>query len=168
MSPSARVPCLHDGKLAIWDSLAIAEYLAERHEGVWPVEAGARAWARCAAAEMHSGFGALRNQLSMDLRVRTRVEPTPETAANIARIDATWREGRERFGAHGPYLCGKFCIADAFWCPVAFRFRSYGVQVSAESASYLEALLTLPAMVEWDADAARETEVLAIPGQPAP
>ena len=166
VSPSGRVPCLHDGKLAIWDSLAIAEYLAERHPGLWPEDAATRAWARSVTAEMHSGFPDLRNQLSMDLRVRTRVEPTPETAANIARIDAIWREGRQRFGAQGPYLCGKFCIADAFWCPVAFRFRSYGVEVRAESAGYLEALLTLPAMIEWDSDAARETEVLVIPGQP--
>src|SRR4030095_9213705 len=105
-SPSGRVPCLHDGKLAIWDSLAIVEYLAERHPGLWPEDLATRAWARSVTAEMHSGFADLRNQLSMDLRVRTRVQPTPETAANIARIDAIWREGRQRFGAQGPYLCG--------------------------------------------------------------
>jgi glutathione S-transferase len=165
VSPSGRVPCLHDGKRVVWDSLAIAEYLAERHPGLWPDDDGARAWARCASAEMHSGFADLRDQFSMDLRVRTSMQPRPETAANIARIDVIWREGRARFGDGGPFLCGAFGIVDAFWCPVAFRFRSYGVVLSGASQEYLEALLALPAMIEWAADASRETEVLVMPGK---
>ncbi len=165
VSPSGRVPCLHDGKRVVWDSLAIAEYLAERHPGLWPEDDGARAWARCASAEMHSGFAELRDQLSMDLRVHTSMRPTPETAANVARIDAIWREGRARFGEGGPFLCGAFSIVDAFWCPVAFRFRSYGVVLTGASQEYLEALLALPAMTQWAADASRETEVLVVPGQ---
>jgi len=165
VSPSGRVPCLHDGKRVVWDSLAIAEYLAERHPGLWPGDDGARAWARCASAEMHSGFADLRDQFSMDLRVRTNMQPTPEAAANVARIDAIWREGRARFGDGGPFLCGAFGIVDAFWCPVAFRFRSYGVVLSGASQEYLESLLALPAMIEWAADASRETEVLVMPGK---
>jgi glutathione S-transferase len=167
VSPSGRVPCLHDGERVIWDSLAIAEYLAERHPGMWPADDTARAWARCVAAEMHSGFADLRDQLTMDLRVRTSVRPTPATAANIARIDAIWREGRSRFGHGGDFLCGEFGIVDAFWCPVAFRFHNYGVTLTGASAGYVDALLALPAMREWEADAAQESEVIVMPGQVA-
>jgi len=161
VSPTARVPCLHDGNVVVWDSLAIAEYLAERHPGLWPADAAARAWARCVSAEMHSGFADLRNEFSMDLRLRETRIPSPAVAADIARIDAIWREGRERFGRGGDYLCGPFGVVDAFWCPVAFRFRSYGVVPEGASAMYLRALLALPAMVEWAAGAANEREVIA-------
>ena len=161
VSPAGRVPCLHDGKVVVWDSLAIAEYLAERHPGLWPADATARAWARCVSAEMHSGFADLRNEFSMDVRLREARIPSAQVAADIARIDAIWREGRERFGRGGDYLCGPFGIVDAFWCPVAFRFRSYGVVPEGPSATYLRALLALPAMVGWAAGAANEREVVA-------
>jgi glutathione S-transferase len=167
VSPAGRVPCLHDGDVVVWDSLAIAEYLAERHPGLWPADATARAWARSVCAEMHSGFPDLRNEFSMDVRVREPRIPSPEVAADIARIDAIWREGRERFGRSGDYLCGTFGIVDAFWCPVAFRFRSYGVAPAGVSATYLHALLALPAMVEWAAAAANEPEVISSADQAA-
>jgi glutathione S-transferase len=156
VSPTGRVPCLHDGAVVVWDSLAIAEYLAERHPGLWPADATARAWARSVSAEMHSGFADLRNEYSMDIRLREARIASPEVAADIARIDAIWREGRERFGQGGDFLCGTFGVVDAFWCPVALRFRSYGVAPSGASATYLRALLALPAMVEWTAAAADE------------
>jgi glutathione S-transferase len=158
VSPNGRVPCLHDGDTVVWDTLAIAEYLAERHPGLWPAAPSARAWARCAAAEMHSGFADLRNEFSMDLRLRQTVQPGPGTAADIARIDALWREGRARFGEGGDFLCGAFGIVDAFWCPVAFRFQSYGVTLAGPSLAYQQALLALPAMVEWAEAAALERE----------
>ena len=161
VSPTARVPCLHDGDVVVWDSLAIAEYLAERHPGLWPADATARAWARCVSAEMHSGFADLRNEFSMDLRLRETRIPSPAVAADIARIDAIWREGRERFGRGGDYLCGPFGVVDAFWCPVAFRFRSYGVAPEGASAAYLRSLLALAAMVEWANGAANESEIIA-------
>jgi glutathione S-transferase len=160
VSPTGRVPCLHDGEVIVWDSLAIAEYLAERHPGLWPTDATARAWARCVSAEMHSGFADLRNEFSMDVRLREPRLPSPKVAAEIARIDAIWREGRERFGRGGEFLCGTFGVVDAFWCPVAFRFRSYGVVPTGAAAAYLRALLELPAMVEWGAGAANEREVI--------
>ena len=160
VSPTGRVPCLHDGDVVVWDSLAIAEYLAERHPGLWPADATARAWARSVSAEMHSGFADLRNEFSMDVRLRETRLPSPQVAADISRIDAIWREGRERFGRGGDYLCGAFGIVDAFWCPVAFRFRSYGVEPAGASAAYLRALLALPAMIEWAAAAADEREVI--------
>ena len=158
VSPSGRVPCLHDGESVIWDSLAIAEYLAEKHSGLWPADAAARAWARCAAAEMHSGFAALREEFSMDLKLREVRTPSPGTSADIARIEAIWREGRARFGRGGEFLCGAFGVVDAFWCPVVFRFRSYGVSLSGAAGAYARALLALPAMREWDEAAVREPD----------
>jgi|SRR5689334_4913047 len=165
-SPSGKVPCLHDGDVVVWDTLAIAEYLAERHRGVWPDDGGARAWARSVAAEMHSGFAPLREEMGMSVRLRMSKAPSPAVAANIARILALWVEGRERFGRAGEFLCGAFGAVDAFWCPVAFRFQSYGVPLAGLAKSYACALLELPAMRDWAADAERETE--RIPGFDAP
>ena len=158
VSPNARVPCLHDGDTVVWDTLAIAEYLAERHPGLWPAAPSARAWARCVTAEMHSGFADLRNEFDMDLRQKLTRQPGLGAAADIARIDAIWSEGRARFGGTGDFLCGAFGIVDAFWCPVAFRFQSYGVTLTGPSLAYHQALLALPAMVEWARAAALETE----------
>ena len=163
VSPSGRVPCLHDGERVVWDTLAIAEYIAERYPGLWPADDGARAWARCVTAEMHSGFAALRDQFAMDLRKRDVVRPSAQTTADITRIIAIWREGRERIGAKGDFLCGPFGIVDAFWCPVAFRFRSYGVALAGTAASYCQSLLALPAMLEWEAGAAMEREIIETP-----
>jgi len=167
VSPNGRVPCLHDGDKVVWDTLAIAEYLAERHPGLWPADDTARAWARCVVAEMHSGFADLRNQFSMDLRKRDVVKPTPQTAADIARIDAIWNEGCQRFAGNGDFLCGAFGIVDAFWCPVAFRFRGYGVALAGASGSYLQSLLAFPPMQEWAAQAATEREVIEMPSPPS-
>src|SRR5215470_6146393 len=162
VSPSGKVPSLHDGAKVVWDSLAITEYLAERHPGIWPADAAARAWARCASAEMHSGFARLRDEFGMNLRVAVQKQPSPEVASEIARIVSLWSEGRSRFGRSGDFLCGSFTAVDAFWCPVAFRFRSYGVEPDGAAGDYLRALLALPAMREWSEDAANETE--RIPG----
>ena len=163
VSPNGRVPCLHVGEQRVWDTLAIAEFLAERHPGLWPAEEVARAWARCVTAEMHSGFATLRDRFPMDVRKRDQVRPSSGTAADIARIIAIWQEGRERFGAYGNFLCGAFGIVDAFWCPVAFRFRSYGIALTGAAASYCQALLALPAMLEWEAAAIAEREVIDVP-----
>src|SRR5215471_1146211 len=115
-SPSGKVPCLHDGERVVWDSLAIAEYLAERHSGLWPADATSRAWARSVCSEMHSGFGQLREEFGMNVRLRLHRTPSALVAGEIARIAALWREGRERFGRGGDFLCGAFGIVDAFWC----------------------------------------------------
>ncbi|HEX8012740.1 MAG TPA: glutathione S-transferase family protein [Casimicrobiaceae bacterium] len=162
VSPSGRIPCLHDGEVIVWDSLSIVEYLAERHAGVWPADPTARAWARSAAAEMHSGFARLRDEMGMNVRLRLRKSPSPEVAAEIAHILALWVQGRERFGRGGAFLCGAFGAADAFWCPVAFRFQTYGVALAGVASAYCASLLALPAMREWATDAAHETE--RIPG----
>lgn len=148
-SPNARVPCLHDGDTVVWDSLAIIEYLAEIHPGVWPQHPGARAWARSATAEMHSGFSALRNRCSMNCGLRLRLHATtPDLQADLNRLDALWQDGLTRFG--GPYLAGsEFTAADAFYAPVAFRIQSYGLPLSDASTIYVQRLLALTGMCDW-------------------
>lgn len=157
VSPSGRVPCLRDGDLVVWDSLAIAEYLAERHPGVWPSDPKARAWARSAAAEMHSGFGALRTNCSMNCGVRVRMHSTPAALANeLARLGALWGEGLERFG--GPFLAGKtFTAVDGFYVPVAFRVQTYGLTLPGPCLEYVARLLALPSVQRWYEDALAET-----------
>jgi glutathione S-transferase len=162
-SPSARVPCLHDDGIVVWDSLAIAEYLAERHPGLWPADAAARAWARSVACEMHSGFSALRNEMTMCVKERVDVRPwSTALAADVARVVEIWGEGRQRFGAGGPYLCGALSLADAFYAPVAFRFRTYAVEPEGAAGGYLAALLAHPFLREWEAAALAETAVVEI------
>lgn len=159
ISPTGKVPCLIDearGNLAVWDSLSIAEYLAERHAGVWPADPSARAWARSAAAEMHSGFSELRSRCSMSCGVRIRLhEVPPALERELARLQALWNDGLRRFG--GPFLAGRsFTAADAFFAPVAYRAQTYGLSLDSESAAYVTRLLDLPSMKEWYAAALKE------------
>ena len=148
-SPSGRVPLLVDGDLKVWDSLAICEYLAERHEGVWPSDPVARAWARCAAAEMHSGFMALRNLCPMSVGVRVRLHHhTDELLADLRRLAALWGDGFARHG--GPFLAGRtFGAVDAFFAPVASRVQTYGLPLPREAMSCVERLLAQPAVQQW-------------------
>jgi glutathione S-transferase len=156
-SPTGRVPCLQDDEIVIWDSLAIAEYLAERHTGVWPEDPTARAFARCAAAEMHSGFGALRQECSMHCGVRVRLDSiSPALQRDIDRIDELWDEGLSRFG--GPFLAGdKFTAVDAFFAPVAFRVQTFNLPLSEKALTYGQQLLALDSMRSWEAAALQET-----------
>lgn len=156
-SPTGKVPCLIDNNLAIWDSLAIAEYLAEQHPRVWPQDKTARAWARCAAAEMHSGFQSLRNTCSMSCGVRVKLFNESESLRkDIRRIDELWCEGLQNFG--GPFLAGnKFTAVDAFFAPVAFRIQTYGLSLSDKATAYWQLLLKQNAMQEWYRSALNET-----------
>jgi glutathione S-transferase len=158
ISPTGKVPCLVDGDTVVWDSLAIAEFLAERHAGVWPADADARTWARSAAAEMHSGFGELRNHCSMTCGQRIRLNEFPAALGReMARLGALWNDGLRRFG--GPFLAGaKFTAADAFYAPVTFRVQSYGLTLDPASAAYADRVLNTGAMREWYADALKETQ----------
>lgn len=153
-SPSGKVPCLiHDG-LTVWDSLAICEYLAETfpQAGLWPEDRAARAIARAVSAEMHSGFVALRNACSMDMCATTPMgEISGDVAAEVGRINALWDECRARFGAAGPFLFGRFSVADAMYAPVVSRFTTYDLPVTATGAAYCAAIWDLPAMQEWRA-----------------
>jgi glutathione S-transferase len=157
ISPSGKVPCLIDGDTVVWDSLAIAEYLADRFPGVWPADRRARAWARCAAAEMHSGFNELRTRCSMTCGVRIRLGEFPAALEqDIARLSALWSDGLHRFG--GPFLAGEaFSAVDAFFAPVAFRVRSYGLTLGPAAAEYCARLLSLSSMRDWYGAALEET-----------
>jgi glutathione S-transferase len=149
-SPTGQVPVLIDGARTVWDSLGIVLYLAERHAGVWPKEEAARAWAQCATSEMHGGFGAVRNSYTMNVGVRvTPTPPTPALARQIARLGELWAEGLTRFG--GPWLAGAdFTAVDAFFAPVAYRVRTYGLDVGAAGATWVSRILDHPAMREWE------------------
>jgi glutathione S-transferase len=152
-SPAGRVPILKDGDTVVWDSLAIIEYLAERYPQLWPRERGERAQARSISAEMHSGFAALREHMSMNVRKRYPGKGrTPEVESDIARISAIWAK------AKGPFLFGEFSAADAMYAPVVLRFRTYGVE--GPNRRYLESMLALPAMREWIEAAEREPEAI--------
>jgi glutathione S-transferase len=164
-SPSGLVPAMRDGELVIWDSLAICERLAELAPaaGLWPGDADRRALARSAAAEMHSGFHSLRGECPMDLsKPPAEVTLSEATHHDIRRLVHLFVEMRTRFGADGPFLFGAYSIADAFFTPVATRFRTYGVQLSdfgdmGEAGRYVERLLQTPEFLDWEAAAGRET-----------
>jgi glutathione S-transferase len=159
-SPTGRVPAYHDGEIALWDSLAICEHLAERfpEAGLWPAELSARATARSVVAEMHSSFVALRTHMPMNLRVSYpgagRERGVDE---DIARIIAIWEGCRTKYGAGGHLLFGGFTIADAFYAPVVSRFLTYGVSPGGIAGDYMDAVWALPAMRDW-ADKARAEE----------
>ncbi|HTS55448.1 MAG TPA: glutathione S-transferase family protein [Burkholderiales bacterium] len=162
-APSGKVPVLLDAGLAVWDSLAIAEYLAERHPDLtlWPADTVQRAAARSISAEMHSGFAPLRSNMSMNCRGSfPGVGRTVEVAADIERIQRIWTDCRERFGAVGPYLFGAFTIPDAMYAPVVLRFKTYAVQLTTAAQEYADAILALPELQEWIEAARAETEVI--------
>lgn len=148
-SRSGLVPCLHDGSRIVWDSLAIAGYLAEKHEGVWPVDEEARSWARCVVCEMHSGFVELRDRCPMNCGLRVRLNSVSDPLRkNLKRVDEIWNEGLDRFG--GPYLAGPaFSAADAFYAPVAFRVQSFELPLSPSALGYAKFMLRHPAMLDW-------------------
>lgn len=162
-APSGRVPVLKDGDLAIWDSLAICEHVAETHPDLhlWPDAPHARARARSICAEMHSSFENLRSDMPMNCRARkTRKSRRAEVERDIARIQTCWRSTREEFGAEGPFLFGKFSIADSFYAPVASRFFTYDIEVDETARAYQDALFSLPAMQQWMIEA--ENEAMSI------
>ncbi|WP_374604367.1 glutathione S-transferase family protein [Arenimonas sp.] len=161
-SPSRRVPALHDGDVVVWDSLAICEYANERWlDGRgWPRDLELRALARSAAAEMHSGFPALRGQLPMNCRRKPRERHWDEAAeSDIHRVAELWLKLRQ-FSRGGEFLLGDFGIVDAMFAPVCVRFTGYGVKLPSIARYYASAVMALPAMQEWVASALAETEIV--------
>lgn len=164
-SPTGKVPCLIDGRLTVWDSLAICEYVNETYAKgrLWPADRAARATARSVTAEMHSGFAALRTHLSMDIRARkpargTEAQRRTDVQADIERVVAIWTAALDERG--GPMLFGEFSIADAFYAPVLTRFVTYGVELPPLLAAYSARVLGLPPMRAWVAAAQAEVEEL--------
>ena len=159
-TPSGKVPTLIDGDTTIWDSLSICEYVAETfpQHAIWPADKTARALARSMSAEMHSSFQALRQQCGMVVhRPKGPVEFTPETLADIARIEAMWADAREKFGTGGPFLFGAFSAADAMFAPVVCRFDVYQPKVSPATRAYMDAVMATAAWKKWMTGAASET-----------
>jgi len=159
-SGAGKVPILIDGDLTVWDSLAIAEYVAEKYpeKGLWPHAVGARAVARSACAEMHAGYQELRSTLVMNLQARFAAPLLPRKVRHqVSRLVELWRDCRERYGADGPFLFGRFSVADAFFAPVTVRFTTYGVELPSVARDYVEAIQALPAMQEYTAAARAET-----------
>lgn len=156
-NPAGRVPVLkHDG-LVVWDSLAICEYACELAGRGWPADRAQRARARSLAAEMHSGFQALRNEWPMNIRaVGRRTNPSAALLANVARIDEAWSDARTRSADAGPWLFGEYSVADAMFAPVALRFRTYGAKLSATAAAYVQQVTQDPLLAPWVAQAGKE------------
>jgi glutathione S-transferase len=149
--PSGRVPVLRQGDLAVWESLAICEYVAELTGRGWPAQTEARAVARSVCSEMHSGFVNLRSEWPMNARARNRRTPmTPGLEADIDRVDVIWNDCRRRFAAGGgPWLFGEYSIADAMFAPVVLRFNTYGAQISETARWYMAAVIEDAALQEW-------------------
>jgi glutathione S-transferase len=159
-SRSGKVPILIDGETAVWDSLAIIEYLAERFPDLrlWPEDRVERAHARSISAEMHSGFLPLRSECGMNLhRPVGAITLSEDARANIARIQEIWSDCRARYGTRGPFLFGTFGAADAMFAPVVHRFRTYAIAVSLEVKNYMETMMALPALREWTEAGLAET-----------
>lgn len=159
-SPAGRVPVLLDDELAVWDSLAICEYLAERYpaKAMWPQDARARAMARSICSEMHAGFAALRSSLPMNIRARFPArEFNAMTQAEIRRICTIWEACLASFGQEG-FLFGDFSIADAYFAPVVMRFFTYDVALESPLQAYADRVAAYPAVEQWIRDAKAETE----------
>lgn len=174
-SPSGKVPCLIDGDVTVWESLAIMEYLADRFpdKAIWPRDGKARAHARAVSAEMHAGFQKLRGECPMVITKRYAPrQRSPEVMADVARIAAVWREARENFGAKakgadaGPFLYGSFTAADGMYAPVVTRLNTYSIDVDPVSRAYMDALTASPAYRDWLKDAVAETWVLGENDEP--
>lgn len=160
-SPSGKLPCLIDNGLAIWDSLAIAEYLAEETPSLWPQDGAARAVARSVSAEMHSGFQALRSQMPMNLdRHAPLVSHSPELLADIQRIEGIWAGCRSRYGGSNRFLFGAWSVADMMFAPVCFRLESYQVELGPVAQEYMQNVLAHPHMLAWREAASHETAVI--------
>lgn len=162
-SPAGKVPVLHHGDITVWDSLAILEYLADAFydRPWWPTDPHAKARARTISAEMHAGFGAVREAMTMN--VRTTYESRmwdADVRKDVARIQNLWSDTRTRFGAGGDFLFGDFTIADAMYAPVVTRFKTYAVEMDEAASAYADAVLALPAMQKWGAEAAKESWVI--------
>ena len=163
LAGNARVPCLHDDGFQVWESIAIAEYLAERYPQMWPADPKARARARSISAEMHAGFIALRTAMPMNLKMKLKGKPaTPAVQRDIDRIVEIWVEARTQFASgDGPWLFGDFSVADAMFAPIVWRFHIYNVALPPVAATWRDHLLAHPAVREWHAAALLETEAHA-------
>lgn len=157
---SGKVPLLVTREGVIWESLAICEYAAEQNPGLWPREPFVRAEARAVACEMHAGFGALRSALPMNIRARRRVEMTAPLAADLVRLFSLWEHCRQRAMSLGPWLYGRFSVADAMFAPVASRLATYGIECPPLVAAYRDTVLSDDHFAQWQQMALAESEIV--------
>jgi len=158
-APTGKCPSLQDGKIAVWESLAIIEYVAEVYpeKPIWPRPKAARAHARSLSNEMHAGFPALRQACPANFRRKPKaIELSDEIRADVGRIEKAWAHARATFGKSGPFLFGRFSAADAMFAPVVNRFHAYDIPVGKSTRAYMEAIMALPAWKAWIADAEAE------------
>lgn len=162
-SKAGRVPILHHGKVTIWETLAILEYLAETfpEKNLWPKGKAARAAARAVSNEMHAGFSGLRNACPMNLRRPPKpIMMNDEIRADVARIEEIWRDCRKSYGKGGKFLFGKFCNADAMFAPVVTRFETYAIPVAKDTRAYMDAVMATKAFQKWKSEVLKETWIL--------
>ena len=162
-SGAGRLPVLHHGKITVWETLAILEYLAETfpEKNLWPKSKAARAVARAISNEMHAGFTGLRKACPMDLRRPQKPVVLDEaTKADVGRIEEIWRECRKTYGKGGKFLFGKFCNADAMFAPVVTRFETYAIPVAKDTRAYMDAVMATKAFQTWKAAALKETWIV--------
>jgi len=160
VTPTAKVPTLVDGDVAVWDSLAILEYVNDAHlnGAAWPNSVADRAHARAISAEMHSGFFAVRNEMPMNCRAKRKLVLSEDALKDIARIDAIWSAQMEQYPEE--WLFGEWSIADAMFAPVALRVETYGIQLSEKASQYQQRVLNSPSIQKWLAEASLETDVV--------
>ena len=161
-SASSKVPVLLDDDVVVWDSLAICEYISEQclDGRGWPQATANRALARSISAQMHSGFGAMRNEMPMNIRAKRRLELSHDAKCDVAQIQQLWQDALAQ--SDGPWLCGEFSIADCMYAPVAMRFITYGIELTPVAQAYVDKISALPSMKKWVAGALEETEIVAI------
>ena len=162
-SKAGRVPILRHGKVTIWETLAILEYLAETfpEKNFWPPAKAARAVARAVSNEMHAGFSSLRNACPMNLRRPHKpIMLNDEIRADAERIEEIWRDCRKTYGKGGKFLFGRFCNADAMFAPIVTRFETYAIPVAKDTRAYMEAVMATKAFQKWKSAALKETWIL--------
>jgi len=161
-SSASKVPVLIDGEVTVWDSLAICEHINDQYlQGRgWPQSLGNRALARSISAQMHSGFGAMRNEMPMNIRAKRRLDLSTEALRDISQVQQLWSNALEQSG--GPWLGGEFSIADCMFAPVVMRFITYGIELTPEAQAYADRICGLSSMKKWIDCALQETEVIAV------
>ncbi|RJE78260.1 glutathione S-transferase [Pseudoalteromonas sp. MSK9-3] len=164
VTPTLKVPTLIDNEIAVWDSLAICEYINDAYmSGAgWPSEQLMRAKARALACEMHSGFNGIRNEMPMNIRATRYVELSEQAKKDITRIEQIWCDQMQKFAGQGDWLFGSWSIVDAMFAPVALRFKTYGITLNEDASRYMETVLNCSDLQCWIADALKETDIVAI------
>ncbi len=162
ISPTCKVPTLVDGSTAVWDSLAICEYINDSYlsGSAWPANPQHRAKARALACEMHSGFMGLRNHMPMNIRANRQVTLSELAKKDIQRIEAIWSEQYQAFNAHGGWLFGEWSIVDAMFAPLLLRFKTYGIELNQYATAYMQHALNCPSLQKWVKDSQQETDIV--------